>query len=173
MVNMIVLTSGASSGKSTTINDLKSRRYCIFRETATPVLRQYPHWEYGPKQIEIFRRQRIAEESWCKDEPLFMDRSLIDCYTYTDLFVKPWPKEIFETSLTQRYSKVFVLEPLPYIQNDVRIEKDEKEALAIHKRLVEDYKARRYNPINVPVMSIEERTDFILKRCGLPRFNRG
>ena len=59
------------------------------------------------------------------------------------------------------------MERLRFTPDGVRIEHDEAEAKKTHDRLSAAYEAFGYTLTYVPLMSISERTDFILKQVSL------
>jgi len=160
-----VLTGGASCGKTSVIEHLKEKGFNVLAETAKEVLREFPDWSYKKKQVEIFRRQTERENA-LGEEDVFMDRSVIDCQIYSKILLDRVPVKI---KVKRRYDKIFILDRLPFVKNDVRIESDEEEAQKIHNALVEEYRSLGYKPVFVPVMNVDERVGFILdkidKRC--------
>jgi len=60
------------------------------------------------------------------------------------------------------YKKVFILDPLPLIQDYARTE-DEAAQKNIHRLLSQVYESLPFPVIHVPVMPPQERVDFILK----------
>jgi len=64
----------------------------------------------------------------------------------------------------QTYNKVFCLERLPFKDDGLRIESGEEEARRVHNLILEEYKNAGYNLIGVPVMSVDERVNYILER---------
>jgi predicted ATPase len=65
------------------------------------------------------------------------------------------------------YAAVFLFDRLPIVQDGVRVE-DAQQADEIDRMLMQDYTALGYAPVRVPVIPVEERTDFILGTLGLP-----
>ena len=162
----IVLTGGASCGKTSVLEELKNKGFTVVTETATGVLREFAGKDFQTIQVEIFKRQ-LEKEKNAKGDLIFFDRSALDCLTYTRLFIDPWPEEVDESLIEHKYDEIFLLDKLPFVQNDVRIESGDEQAQEVHNELIKDYKKRGYSPVLVPVMDIEKRVEFILEKLSL------
>lgn len=165
-MHKIVLTGTASCGKTSVIESLKEKGFSVIEETATEVLREFPDLSDKEKQIKIFEKQ-LQKESTAKGEIVFLDRSAIDCLTYARFFVNPFPSEVNKSSINNDYHAIFILDKLPFVQNDVRLESGDEQAELIHKELILEYKKMNHSPISVPVMEIEDRVKFILNKLNL------
>ncbi len=177
-----VLTGGPCSGKTTLINELRKNGFSVLDETAREVLSSAlisdkvinNKENYEKLEIEIFQRQLKKESSLCKKTLLyFLDRGTIDCLAYSEVFLGYVPEEIAIHTHSGRYDKVFALERLPFVNDGVRVEGTEEEAKKIHDFLIKTYLDYGYELIHVPVMSVEERMEFILrciKSCCLNRY---
>ncbi len=113
-------------------------------------------------QIEASSRHlaRELEMRAAKHEVVFLDRGLYDTTAYCRYF-NLTPPDALGAKL--HYDAVFTLEPLGNLEKDgVRIERDFNEALALGNLVIEEYKNRIIPCVNVPVMSVEERVQFIL-----------
>ena len=71
-------------------------------------------------------------------------------------------REALEKARTYRYACVFYFEPLPYQQDAVRVE-DGEMAVKLDVCFRQAYKELGYEPVHVPVMSIAERGDFLVR----------
>ncbi len=166
MLLKYVLTGGPCSGKTTLVNELRKKGFPVLSESAREILSSNNHKyknNYEKLERDIFLHQLKKESKLCRKPGVyFLDRGTLDCLAYSKLLLGYVPKEIAEHPHHERYHKVFVLERLPFIDDGLRIEKDDAEAQKIHDTLVETYVSYGYNPIHVPVMPIEDRLDFIL-----------
>lgn len=161
----MVLTGGPCCGKSTTINELKKRGYSILEEVAREILQEERYKEnkdYELFQEEIFKRQ-VEKESKIVDLT-FLDRSTIDGIAYSLLYLKYIPFNVNSYDLRNRYSKIFFLDRFPLQKDGIRVEGDEREAQKVHEKIREAYLIMGYSLTKVPIMPIEERTDYILEK---------
>lgn len=163
MVREIVLTGGASCGKTSVIDVLKAKGFGVLEETAMEVLKEFQHLSMKEKQIEIFKRQ-LEKEKNVQGDIVFMDRSLIDVICYSKMLFGKIPDEMNLKEIYLKYDKVFVLNRLEFVKNDVRIESGKEEAKKSHESVIDAYKQFGIEFEMVPVMSVEERVGFILKR---------
>lgn len=173
-----VLTSGPSCGKTTTILDLEQRGFMVLHESARQVIKERigrvaDEKERLWRQREIFRRQLEKEEN-IKDYngEVFLDRSLLDGISYCRLLLGYVPEDIDKFDYSDRYEIVFALDKLPFKDDGLRVERDSDEAEMIHNMLIEDYEKRGYNPISVPVMRVEDRSDYILDKLRRIKYDR-
>jgi predicted ATPase len=173
MLKKIVFAGGSCCGKTTLIKELEKKGFDVIREFAREVLEERKDYPLNAKEILIRQkmmldRQLKEEERFEKAPPLlnlvFLDRSLIDILAYCKWGLGYVPDE-FELFLkAKRYDKVFFLESLPFKKDDIRIERSEEEARRLHEALRVFYKKLKVEIIGVPVMDVEKRVDFILKR---------
>ena len=157
------------SGKTTTINYLKERGHQVVEEVATEVIFEeqakggslFPWVVIDRFQLKILRRLMAAEDKF-NEGAVFSDRGIGDglAYYYNEC-IKP-PKELVDAFKKKRYKKVFFLEPLEY-RTDVHRNEGKKKAEKIARRILKTYKDFNYKIVRVPVMSVEERANFILE----------
>lgn len=167
--NWRVITGATCSGKTTIINLIAERGFPIVAETG----RAYIESELAlGRTLEdlrakesIFQRKlqdlRLeVEHDLNPDAPLFLDRALPDFITFYRVTGLN-PNEILEECLHYRYACVFVLDRLPLERDGVRKE-DEADSDFIDEWLSHDYEALGYEVVRVPVLSIDERLEYIL-----------
>lgn len=182
-----ILIGRSGSGKTTILNELKKIGFKTFDEIPRQVIKERNENFFRRAYSEIFKkresikRQRIIFERHLKKEEefeknkipaLFMERGLIDFIAFTDYLCGFVPDEFYKYNLKDRYSLVFNLENLPFIKDNVRIEKDEKEASMIQEKVIKTYKNFGYTPINIPIKTIEERVNLILDYLEIEPFMR-
>ena len=163
----IVITGGPCSGKTTLINELGKRGYEVVGEIARDVIKERNNFplskeEFKIRQIIMAERQ-IAKEKELgtrKEKLVIFDRSLIDILAYCRYFDINHPKIIDNINLSKNYDFVFILDPPPFEKDEVRIE-NEEDALIVHNLIYDIYKNLGYNIIQVPIMNIEKRINFI------------
>jgi predicted ATPase len=95
-----------------------------------------------------------------------MDRSFVDNIGYRRAFDSDVPDWLFDEA-RGAYDKVFILDRLPvtnWEDDDVRGE-DEQTAQNVHDEIHDAYVELGYTPIEVPVMTVEKRANFIIERA--------
>jgi predicted ATPase len=74
----------------------------------------------------------------------------------------PYDIEAIHKSTSKKYKKAFVLDGLPVVKDNVRIESD-KQAAEITRFIEKSYSELDIEIVKVPIMSRIERVEFILK----------
>jgi len=171
----IVLIGGPSSGKTTLLNKLKERGFNIIPETAKDLidLRRMQGEKVDPKDIpkysilqnDITLEQIRREREMYHGELTFLDRGIYDNLAYCSKFLG------FIPDITQKligehlgYDRIFVLDRLPFIKEDFRVENSDEEASEIHKRIMQVYQNKGYKLERIPVLPIEERVNYLLEK---------
>ena len=72
------------------------------------------------------------------------------------------PNELLAECLHHRYASIFILDLLPLELDGARIE-DETFTVLFDEWLVRDYSALGYRVVRVPVLSPQERAEFVLE----------
>ncbi len=172
----IVITGAPSSGKTSVINDLRARGYAIEPEVARKYIEACLaqglsmmdiRKDHGHMlQSQILRLKQERESALDPAACVFMDRGLPDSVTY--FRIAGMDTAIAEqASRTFSYAAVFLFDRLPLVDDGIRVE-DARQADEIDRMLMQDYKALCYAPVRVPVIPVEDRTDFILGFLDLP-----
>jgi len=159
----IVLTGGPCCGKTTTINELRKRGHQVLDEIARVVIEEgnyHPSKGLIEFQQEILRRQLLQEQQ--ASGITFLDRSALDGLAYSNFFIKETPSFYSNHDFKNRYDVVFTLDRFSLKNDGIRVEASDEEARGIHNMINQTYSAHGYNPIQVPIMPIEERVNFIL-----------
>ncbi|MES2766915.1 MAG: ATP-binding protein [Bacteroidota bacterium] len=169
--NWYVITGGPASGKTTTVNLLREMGYITTMEYA----RHYINTQrLKGKSIEDVRKNQtefqrgildmqVEQESQILPEVLvFLDRAIPDALAYYRFLKIPVDEKLTEAMRTVSYKKVFILDCLPLV-NDYARNEDVAAQEKIHALLTEVYESLPFPVIHVPVLSPEERVDFILK----------
>jgi len=165
-----VITGAPCSGKTAVICELERRGYPVVHEAA----RAYIHSELEKGKtmaqikgdISAFERhilyQKIEiERSLSKDATVFLDRAIPDSIGYY-LLEGLNPDDPIQKSGRWRYKNIFFFERITFEIDTVRSEDDEI-AAALDGLLKKSYQMLGYEIISVPLMTIEDRVDFILK----------
>jgi predicted ATPase len=168
--NWYVITGGPSSGKTTTVNMLNERGY----KTTIEHARHYiDTMHQGGKTVEEIRNnqrefqlailelQIEQEANLSAGEMIFLDRAIPDALAYYRYFNLEVDERLSKALQNVSYKKIFILDLLPFVKDYARTE-DEEAQKKIHSLLVEVYTSLPSPVIHVPVLSPEDRVDFIL-----------
>jgi predicted ATPase len=171
--NWHVITGTISSGKSTLIDKLADTGY----QTVPEAARKHIEAEMSKgRRIDEVRKdptilQRSLNDAWLRSElrlrtkdVLFLDRAFPDALAFCRVHGLN-PNEILADCFHHRYASVFLLDRFPVDQDGVRFHDDDTANL-IEEWHVRDYTALGYSVVRVPVLSIQERLVFILKRLS-------
>lgn len=166
------ITGGPSSGKSTTVELLRQRGHRVSHEVARAILdeqvargRTVAEIRSAGEEFQkmILARQIEQEQVFDPAELIFLDRGIPDGLGY-ERFLRLEPNlDIAKAAGNARYRKVFVLETLHLHDDGSRIE-DEVDQQGIHESIVAVYTELGHTLVEVPVMSPEQRVEYILAR---------
>ncbi len=171
---IIVITGGPGTGKSTIIDALVEKGYACYPEISREVTLEAK--KQGIDQLfltepllfsQMLLDGRLKQYQNALNEekhPVFIDRGLPDVLAYMDFIGDTYPIH-FETHCQEtQYDKVFVLPPWEaiYVSDEARYENFEQ-AKVIYEHLKLTYKKYGYELIEVPIGMVEERVTFILE----------
>ncbi len=171
--NWHVITGGACCGKTTLIDLLAEQGFQTVPETARQLVEKEK--ARGRTVEEIFENG-AAFERVLIDEQLgvehglratdvaFLDRALPDSLTFCRIFGLDL-NEILAECFHHRYASVFILDLLPFQLDGARIE-DDTYTRVLDEWLERDYSALGYRVVRVPVLSPQERLEFVLERLS-------
>lgn len=176
----VVITGGPSSGKTTTVNHLKSLGFHSSPESARTLIdmgigsglttqevrRDEERFNESVLNIQIALENILLPGKLC-----FHDRGVPDSLAYIRLIGsdESYAKEM---ALKRKYHAVFLLDLLPFEKDYARIE-DEKMAKYIDGLIYATYTELAYKVKRVPVFPVEDRSSFILKSLDLKTNNYG
>jgi len=170
--NWHVITGAACCGKTTLIDLLADKGF----QTVPEIPRQYIEREVarGRTLDEIFGSeaderamtdmQRRTEHGLRATDVAFLDRALPDYLWFWQIFGLN-PNEFLPECFHHRYASVFILDRLPFQLDGARIE-DDAYTVLLDEALVRDYSALGYRVVRVPVLSPQERLEFVLDRLS-------
>lgn len=168
-----VLTGGPCSGKTTLINELKDRGYSVLPEAARTVIAGQLAQGKTIQDILadalaleklIVAHQLELESQAPKDKVMFLDRAIPDNLAYYRKFGLTIDKEFTKALDTAQYRGVFLLDMLEFGGDAERYETSQEEAEWLHREFRRAYEERGYRPVDVPVLPVPERADYLLAR---------
>ena len=171
----IVITGGPGTGKSSIIHKLEEKGEKCLHEISRQVTLEAQKEGiaqlflekpllFSEKLLEGRLNQYLEARDYESDH-IFLDRGLPDVVAYMDYFKTDYPELFNRTCEINRYDLIFILPPWEeiYTSDNERYETFE-EALKISSYLYSTYKRYGYDPIEVPKLNVEERTNFILNK---------
>lgn len=170
--NWYVITGGPSSGKTTTVNILRQRGYITTMEharhfldtqrlkgkTLEEVRRNQREFQAGVLEMQIEQEKEMAPHV-----QVFLDRAIPDAMAYYRFLNLEPDERLLEAMKNISYKKIFIMDYLPLVNDYARNENAEAQK-NIHRLITEVYESLPFPVIHVPVMSAEERVDYILDR---------
>ena len=173
-MRLVILSGGPSTGKTAVINELAKRDYPVLYEGARKIANSDKRF-YGKSIKEINMRyfQEAIFESQKKEieilnkkniDFVFSDRGFGDTLAYFNVYRIKIPEKFIEYAKNFNSSLVFILENLKFYKKDSLRQESRGEMKEIHNKIIEMYKELGYKIIFVPLLSISERVEFILKR---------
>lgn len=171
----IVLTGAPYSGKTTVIDALRERGYPVISEAAIMVINAIhgliPEGavRWREKYLESFQylisqKQYELENIPQNGEVLFLDRGAFDGYAFAMHFEKEFSEACKKLASKSKYDEVFLFDlvtPFDPRSDTGRIETEE-DCRKLQVLLELAYYRNGYTPIDVPLMSVEDRVKFIL-----------
>ncbi len=167
----IVITGAPCSGKTSLVSSLETRGYRVVHETARAYINEMQKSGKSLQEIKadllsfertILYRKLSIEAALPENETIFLDRGIPDSIAYyqsAGLDIS----EPLEKSRGVVYRKVFHCQRLWFENDHVRAE-DELMAEQLDNLLKQAYEILGYPVVEVPVLTLEQRVDFILER---------
>jgi predicted ATPase len=167
----VVITGAPCSGKSSVISNLELRGYPVVHEVARAYINELLKSGKSIQEINadkltfertILYRKLAIEAALSENETIFLDRALPDSIAYFKSAGLD-PSEPLEKSRSILYRQIFHFQRLLIKNDHVRAEND-RMAENLDRLLKQSYEMLGYPVIDVPVLTIEQRVDFILER---------
>ena len=171
--NWCVITGAPSSGKTTLVLALEKAGYPVVHEVARALIqfemaqgRTLEQIRSDVKSFEnrILKAKVAVEAKLLKDELIFFDRGIPDSIAYFEIAgLDPLPA--IAKSPSNHYRKIFLLDPLFFKKDRVRIEGKET-AVTLGRALEKSYKKLGYKVNRIAVMPTQERLRAVLEALG-------
>lgn len=171
----IVISGGPCSGKTEVISELRRRGYYVIQEAALYLIQQeevrggniFP-WT-SPEEFQ--KKVYTLQKEWEDNIPLFLetvylDRGLVDCIAYYQIYNLPVPPESEYLIKKADYNQVYYLELLPEgywgktssgKPRQMRYER----GVEIHKTIRDFYLRYCIDLIDIPFIPTNQRVDWI------------
>ncbi|NLS13671.1 AAA family ATPase [Vibrio sp. SM6] len=175
MAAPFIVSGGPGAGKTTLLAQLSKRGFVVLDEVPRRLIEEQSAKENGilpwhdlPRFAALcFEAMREQKRLACQQETrTFLDRAMPDIIGYLTLAGESIPQEYVEACLG--YQKVAFLckpERSIYVQDAIRPYPFEQ-ALAIHQALEETYRWLGFEVIDVPLLAVEARTQWLVAKLG-------
>lgn len=182
MAELIIVTGGSCSGKTSLIAALRGRGHDVLGESAYEVIEELID-ELGvagqmawrrKQQVEfqrrITRRQHEREQAARRSSApyVFCDRGLLDGKAYCRLAGVPWPDDLETLAASARYAHVFVLDTLhgfdPRPETGRFGSRDDSKRVGCDLEAI--YRAHADRITRLPERPIDERAEALLRGLG-------
>lgn len=168
-----VITGAPGAGKTTLIAALASHGFRVQADTARAIIQQEIDQGRTTDQVRqneamyrrlVFLTMVLEAGSIPKNELIFLDYALPDNIAFTRLAGLPVEKDLWDAARLYRYRRVFLLRPLPLLQPDPIRKEGEDARRRLAELIQSTYLELGYQPVEVPVASVEQRVSFVIQR---------
>ena len=164
-----VITGGPYSGKTTVVDVLARCGYRTAPEAAIEIIHKraslgenyQPSRDRRAFQLTVMREQ-VEQYIRFRHYDTFFDRGVPDGIGYFLADRLPVPGAVLQAARQCRYDRVFLLDRLPWPEQDRWREEGPKTQREIHEGIVEAYRSQGYRVIPIPVLGVRDRRDLIL-----------
>ena len=169
--NWFVITGAPSSGKTTLLQRLASKGYNVNPDMSRKLLEQNLQSGLRPEQVraaerefqsELLQLMVDVELKLLPDDLIFHEYALPDNVAFWRKAGFELPEVLLQSARLFKYREIFVLEPLELKRDGIRIE-SEADQKVIHNLILESYREVGYEPIIIPVGSVESRIENVLR----------
>lgn len=170
--HMFVVTGGPGSGKTSLINAMARRGFRTMPEAGRAIIQDQARiggsalpWADPPLFAELMLcwELRSWHEALASDAPVLMDRGIPDVVGYLTLCGLPVPAHVEAAAKMYPYNKRVFLAPFwdAIFMQDAERRQDRQEAKATGRVMAETYTRLGYQLVELPLVGIEQRADFI------------
>jgi predicted ATPase len=170
---LFILTGGPGSGKTVLKDALASKGLKGSTEAGRAIIKDQIEigghalpWLNPLAFAELMLSWEMRSYRWAQNigEPVIFDRGIPDVIGYLCFMKLPIPEHMEKAARIFRYNrKVFIAPPWPEIfHTDSERKQTFDEARATYNALVETYPAYDYTLIPLPLVSVEERVQFVI-----------
>ncbi|MHC5024188.1 MAG: AAA family ATPase [Planctomycetota bacterium] len=184
MADLIVVTGGSCSGKTSVIHEMAARGYEVVPEAAYEVIDELNRRHGVEGQIQwrqahlVDFQRRISERQHAREATarrstskfVFCDRGLLDGLAYCQLAGLDWPDDLHLLAESAWYGHVFVLATLAAFDRraDTGRIYTEEASVRVALLLQDIYGSRARQVTRVPEAPVAARADLMLETLGLP-----
>ena len=172
-----VITGGPGAGKTAVLAELERRGHICVPEDARAIIQEQVAsggsavpWADAPRfaellierSIDTYRAQLAMHHA---QTPVYFDRGIGDAFTCADLIGHTFPTCSREKATRHRYRDPVFLSPWwPEIYTtDNERRQSREEAARTEQAIAKTYTELGYRIVTLPLVSVEERADFILR----------
>lgn len=184
MADLIVVTGGSWSGKTSVINALADRGHQVLPEAAYEVIAELVQRHGMEGQIQwrrthpvdfqrLISERQYAREGVARRSPskfVFCDRGLLDGVAYCRLAGVDWPADLQAQAASAWYAHVFVMATLSDfdLRADTGRVHTEEDSIRAASLLYDTYRSQAADITRVPEAPGADRADLMLRTLGLP-----
>ena len=182
-IKRVALIGGSCSGKTTLVGEFSRRGFATIGEAALMVIEELTK-EMGADGLANFRQTSLAtlqlmigekqiemeaRSISINGELVFCDGGLLDPIGYCTYFGITPQIKLLEVATRHRYHRVFSLESLSTFVPRLKAGRmsDRRSSFEIGILLRQVYRQHGYDPIEVPVMPVDERASYILEQLSV------
>lgn len=180
--NFYIITGGPGVGKTTLLNELAKRGYSFVPEVARIIIKEQVEaggdalpWSNTRKYADLMLSRSVTDYVRLSDSDdiYFFDRGIPDTYGYEVLMKFDIPHSLQSAVESYRYNPVvFILPPWKEIyETDNERKQDYDEVVETYNVMIATYRNLGYTTVDVPLLPVCERADFVLNRLGFSRQN--